>query len=140
MTSVRRADPRLEQGSGLLGSAIALAIVVALLGFAANVTLGLWTRSTVDAVAYDAARRVAISDTQGPTDAAAIEADAVTDARALLGGYGSRVQMEFVDSDDPERVVLHLRAPGVSLLPKLIRGGPVVGAIDREIVVRREGR
>lgn len=130
---------RQERGNGLLSSAIGLAIVVALIGFAVNVTLGLWTRTTVDSVAYDAARRVATADASDPADAAAIEVAAIADARRLLGDYGSKVQMEFVHGGDPDKVVLHIRAPGVSLLPKLIRGGPIVAEIDRQLVIRREG-
>ncbi|MGB6056923.1 MAG: hypothetical protein WBF71_01565 [Microthrixaceae bacterium] len=133
-------DRRCERGSGLLGSAIGVAVVIGLLGFAVNVTLGLWARSTVDAVAYDAARRLATTDITSHAGASATEAAVIADARAMLGDYGSTVEMEFLQQGDPELVVLRLRAPGVSLLPRLIGGGPVVGAIEREIVVRREDR
>ena len=131
---VRRHGPP-ERGSGLLGAVFGVAIVVALVGLAANVAVGLWTRSTVDAVADDAARRVA--STPAGADVHARATDAVAAARRLLGPYGSRVGLTF-ESLGPRSVVLRVRAPGVSLLPRMIRGGPVVGAVDRRVVVRRE--
>lgn len=140
LLNVRKVDRRGERGSGLLGSAIGIAVVIGLLGFAVNVTLGLWARSTVDAVAYDAARRLATADVASHAGSSATEAAIIADARGMLGDYGSKVEMDFLHQDNPELVVLRLRAPGVSLLPRLIGGGPVVGAIEREIVVRREDR
>jgi hypothetical protein len=35
-------------------------------------------------------------------------------------------------------VALRVRAPGVGLLPAMVDTGPMVGALDRTIVVRRE--
>jgi hypothetical protein len=127
---------RSERGSGLLGAVIGVGIVMTVIGLAVNVTLGLWTRSTVDAVTYDAARRVA--STPVGDDVGARARRATADARHQLGPYGSRVDLAF-ESLGPPRVVLHVRAPGVALLPRMLGGGPVVGAIDRRVVVRREG-
>ena len=140
MTTMGRA----ERGTGLLGTTIGLAAVVAMLGFAANVALGLWARSTIDSIAYDAARSVATAPGTGTTDASALsarsraEGEAITSATQLLGPIGNAVQMQF-ESGDPDWVVLHVRAPGVSLLPRVIGGGPVVGSTDRRIMIRREG-
>lgn len=130
-----RYRPRDERGAGLLGTLFGVAIVIVLVGLAANVALGLWTRSTVDAVAYDAARRVASTPTEGDAASRAREASAA--ARRLLGPHGSKVQLTF-ESLGPPSVVLRVRAPGVSLLPRMVRGGPVVGALDRRIIIRRE--
>ncbi|HTO00553.1 MAG TPA: hypothetical protein VL068_07745 [Microthrixaceae bacterium] len=129
---------RQERGTGLLGTTFGLAIMIALLGFAVNVTLGLWTRSTVDSVAYDAARRVATSASGDGTGIS--EQNAIADAKVLLGEFGAKVRMNFVTVDDPDLVVLRVQAPGVSLLPKVIGGGPIIAGIDRQIVIRREGR
>ncbi|MFN7149806.1 MAG: hypothetical protein ACK4V6_10030 [Microthrixaceae bacterium] len=122
-----------ERASGLLSTVIGVAVVLGMLGLAVNVTLGLWLRSTVDAVAYDAARRVATTPSGVDRhDAATV---AVADARRVLGAHGGRVELQF-ESLDP--VQLHVRSPGVGLLPALVDGGPTVGSIDRRIVIRTE--
>lgn len=139
-----------ERGSGLLSTTIGVSTVIAMLGFAANVSLGLWTRSTVDSIAYDAARQVATAPALSPAgrgstpavDAqndARNEAAAIEDARRLLGRFGQDVQFDFEQAPGSEQVVLHVTAPGNSLLPRMIGGGAVVGALDRRIVLRREG-
>ncbi len=130
--SVGRRDDR---GSGLLSTVIGVACVAALLGLAVNLTLGLWVRSTVDAVAYDAARDLATTYDDGERAAAA--SDIVHRAKDSLGPYGAEVVLD-VESLDGDSVVLRVRAPGVSLRPARGDGGPTVGAIDRRIVVRTE--
>jgi hypothetical protein len=123
-----------ERGTGLLGTVLGVAIVAGLLGFAANLTLGLWTRSTLDAVAYDAARDLATAPRATDPDTAA--RTAITRARSMLGPYGDRVDFDVTIND--EAVALRVRAPGVGLLPAMVDTGPMVGALDRTIVVRRE--
>lgn len=125
-----------ERGSGLLGSVLGVGILMALLGLAVNVSLGLWTRSTVDSVAYDAARDVATAPSG--SDAAGVRAAATQRAKALLGPYGRRVDLTFEGPSTEPTVTLRVRAPGVSLLPRMLGSGPVVGALDRRIVVTRE--
>lgn len=122
-----------ERASGLLSTVLGVAVVLGVLGLAVNVTLGLWLRSTVDAVAYDAARRVATTPSGVDRhDAAAV---ALADARRLLGAHADRVELQF-ESLDP--VQLHVRSPGVELLPAMVDGGPTVGTIDRRIVMQAE--
>lgn len=128
-------DPKGERGSGLLGSVIGVACVAGVLGLSVNITLGLWTRSTVDAVAYDAARDIATAPSGSDRTAAA--AVAVDRALGTLGTYGQQVSLD-VEAADDDRVVLRVRAPGVALLPAFLDGGPTVGALDRRIVVRAE--
>jgi hypothetical protein len=125
-----------ERGSGLLSSAFGVAIVMCCVGVAANVALGLWTRTTVDAVAYDAARDVATAPEGDDLQARA--ARAVETARRLLGPHGAHTELTF-ESLGPRTVVLHVRSPGVALLPRLVRGGPTVGTLDRRIALAREG-
>jgi hypothetical protein len=127
---------RAERGAGLLGAVLGIGIVLALVGLSVNVALGLWTRSTVDAVSYDAARRVA--STPAGDDPSHRARAATAEARRLLGPYGRGVELDF-ESLGPPDVVLHVRAPGVALLPRMISSGPVVGGTDRRISVRREG-
>jgi len=133
-----------ERGAGLLGAALGVAIVMGTLGLCVNVTLGLWTRSTVDSIAYDAVSDVASSPDAAspelrPPTLAAVEAAAIDRARAALGPFGDEVELTF-EHPDASVLVLHVRAPGVSLLPRFLGSGPVVGAVDRRLVVRREGQ
>ena len=124
-----------ERGTGLLSSVLGVGILLALLGLTVNVALGLWTRTTVDSVAYDAARHVATA----PVELSEHQArhQAIERARTLLGSYGDRVELTF-EAAGADVVVLRVRAPGVSLLPRLIDRGPAVGALDRRIVMTKE--
>jgi hypothetical protein len=134
--TLRSVGRRPERAAGLLSAAIGIGVTMGLLGLIVNVALGLWTRSTIDALAYDAAREAATAPAHLPRDQVADRA--VTRSRSLLGPVGDEVTLRFIDSDDPSVVVLHVRAPGVAVLPRLIGGGPTVGAIDRRIVMTRE--
>lgn len=127
-----------ESGAGSLSAVLGVAIVMALVGLAANVTLGLWSRSTVDSVAYDAARQVATAP--AGSDPRTEAAEATARARSVLGALGRQVELRFEGRPDGEFVVLHVRAPGVALLPRIVDGGPTVGALDRRIVMAREVR
>lgn len=116
-----------------------LAVLLGMLGLACNVALGLWSRTTTESIAYEAARSVA---TAAPgADRAAVREQALTRACDQLGGGCAGVHLEFkpVPAGEP-MVALQVRAPGVSLLPRFIaRGGPVVGGLDRTIRIRQEG-
>ena len=124
-----------ERGSGLLSSVIGVGIVMALVALSANVALGLWTRSTVDAVAYDVARDVATAPSG--TDVRVEADEALRRATAILGPYGSSVSLHFERLDE-EAVALRVRARGVALLPRIVDGGPIVGGLDRRITMQRE--
>jgi Flp pilus assembly protein TadG len=131
MTSLRG---RQERGSSLLGTAFGVAVLLSLTGFAADVGLGLWARSVVDAAASDAAREIAAlpPGSDGPDRAAA----AVERARSTLGPFGARVRMQVGTSD--QAVTVRVVAPPLGLLPRVAGGGSVVGGLDRTVVVRRE--
>lgn len=120
----------------MLSSVLGVGILLALLGLTANVALGLWTRTTVDSVAYDAARHVATAPVEMSEHQA--RRQAIERARTLLGDFGERVELTFEDAAGTDVVVLRVRAPGVALLPRLIDGGPAVGALDRRIVMTKE--
>lgn len=120
----------------MLSSVIGLGVLMVLLGVTVNIAVGLWTRSVVDSVAYDAARDVATAP--AGSDPASQRAAALDRAAATLGDYGERVELRFETSPDPDLVVLHVVAPPRSFLPRLILGGSVVGGVDHRIVVRRE--
>ena len=131
-----------ERGSGLLSAVFGVGIVVALVGVLANVAIGLWVRSTVDSVAFDAAQSVATADDSGdsPSALAANEQEAISRARELLGAYGNRVDFEFIDSGSPTVIALRVRAPGTSLMPRMFAESMVIGKMDRTILVRSENR
>lgn len=105
-----------------------------MLGLSANVCIGLWTRSTVEAVAQDAARDLAATP-RGEMDRARVDA-VLGRARAALGPTGRRTELTLERLDD--RVAIRVRHPGVSLMPRMLAGGPAIGAIDEVIVVTRE--
>jgi len=126
-----------QRGSGLLSTAFGLAMVVGVLGLCVNVSLGLWERSTTDAVAHDVARWVA--EAPAGSDRAIVERRALARGADALGQRRHDVRMEFErDPGDPDRVVLRVRSPGVRLLPRMIGDRVVVGSLDRRIVMRRE--
>ncbi|MEI7887438.1 MAG: hypothetical protein WCJ04_08605 [Actinomycetes bacterium] len=131
-----------ERGTGILGTTIGVAAMIAMLGFASNVSLGLWTRSTVDSVAFDAARRVATApaaDQESAAKLSQIESAALDQARQELGSYGQRVILEF-EHPNSTVVVLHVRSPANGLLPRLMSNAPILGAVDHRILIRKEGR
>lgn len=123
-----------ERGAGLLSTTFGVAVLIAFVGTAANVGLGLWARAAVDAAAADAGRRLAAA----PADrrAASDRAEVLARAVAQLGPFGRRVRMSATDLGD--QVTVHVTAPAIGLLPRLVRGGALVPALDRRIVVRRE--
>ncbi|MFZ4519058.1 MAG: hypothetical protein ACOYOP_11755 [Microthrixaceae bacterium] len=114
---------------------LAVGAVCALLGLAADVAVGLWTRSSVDAAAEDATRRIA----RAPLDASLpAAADAEFDrARRVLGPVGRSVDL-VLEEVGPHRVVVGLRWTGRRLLPALVPGSPTVAGLERRIAVRRE--
>jgi hypothetical protein len=124
-----------ERANGLLSTALGMAMCIGGIGVAANAGLGLWTRSTIESVAYDTARRVA--ETPSGRDPVAQSHLAVVNARRTLGPVESTVGFHF-ESTGPDEVALRVTYPGVALLPRFVGGGPIVGAIDRRIVVHRE--
>ena len=114
---------------------LAVAVVVGGIGLTANVTVGLWARATVESVAYDAARRLAERPTGA--DPARHDREVLANARRSLGPAAATVQMTVV-AGPGDSVGVRVRYPGVRLVPRLLRAGPVVGAIDRTITLRRE--
>jgi hypothetical protein len=125
-----------ERATGLVSTSFAVAVVVGLVALCANVAIGLWVRSTVDAVTEDAAARVAMAPVGG--DLAAVAERSESEARALLGAEGDRVGLDW-ERLGPDRVVLRVRHPGVSLAPRMLGDRLAVGRVDRTIVIRREG-
>lgn len=119
----------------MLSTVIGLTMLLVLLALATQVALGLLARTTTEAVAYDAARRVATAPAGMPRDEA--EARTLRHAREVLGTRADRVDLRFLPAPS-DRVVLQVRAEGVSLLPVAISAGVRIGDLDRRIVMVRE--
>jgi hypothetical protein len=110
-----------------------VAAVIVTVGVCANVCIGLWTRSTVEAVAQDAARDLAATPA-GELDRQRVDT-VLSRARERLGPVAAATELRLERLDD--RVAVRVRHPGVSLLPRLV-AGPSVGAVDELVVVGRE--
>jgi len=112
-------------------------VFLLLLFAASHLLLNLWVTSTVESVSTDAATRVALSGA-GADRLDAVQARAIADARSDLGGYGSEVQLDFEPDPTGRSVILHVRAPAIRLVPRLLGSDLGMGGIDRRIVVARE--
>lgn len=131
-----RASPtRTERGAGLISTLFGVGVLMVLLGTSVNVALGLWARSSVDAIAYDAARSVATAPSATVTSVA--ESDALAQACDLLGSRCGDVTLRF-EHDGSTDVVLRVHAAGVNLLPRMLARGPLVADLDRRLVIHRE--
>lgn len=126
-----------EAASGLLGTSFGIGVFLALLFLAVHVLINLWAISTVDAVAHDAALEVALA--ADSSNRPALEREAIEHARVSLGRYAEQVEFSFQPAAEGE-VALHVRAPGLRLLPSLLADGLGVEGLDRRIVIRSEAR
>ncbi len=104
-----------------------------LLLFAVQALFNLYATSVVTAVAYDAARRVAVAD-GGTASIGAAEAD----ARRALGRYGERVTFDWSGTDDGQVVVLSVHARNPTRLLPALAGPLAFDEIDRTVRVRVE--
>ena len=120
----------------MVSTSFGVGVLLLLVTFAAHVLLNLWLTSAVDAVANDLATDLA---TSGATDAQlpAVASTAIMRARAALGAYGDDVDLDLVERT-PDRIVVHVHAPGMSLLPTPLGDLIGMGDLDRRIAVRRE--
>ena len=116
-----------DAGTGALGTLSGLVVVLAFLLLATDTLLELHARSTVTAVAYDAARQVAVAD--GDARPAAERR-----ARRALGTVGASAR--FAWDADGDRITLRVEAdrPGALLSAVGLRPRRFV----RTVTVRRE--
>ena len=118
-----------ERGTGLVATMIAVPLVLVLLLFATQVLIRLQARSSLTAMAADAAREAALD--AGPTATSAARAGRVL--RAGLGPAGEDAAIEW--RIDPHRIEVHVRVAA----PRLLPGGPA-GALSRPIEVVASAR
>ena len=137
MTPTEPAGSHDERGNGVISTTFGVGVFLLLLLMAVHVLLNLWVISTVDAVARDAASRVALSG-DDPGEIAATERAALSSARVALGDFAERVELRFEPDPTGESVVLRVTTSGLQLVPRFAREALGVGAIDRRVVVRRE--
>lgn len=134
---MRPALPRGDRATGVLSTTFGIGVFLALLGFSAHILLNLFVISTVDDVAQSAATEVAVSGA-GPETIAMVEARALSNARAQLGAWASKVTLRFEHDPSGRTVILHVTSAQLRLLPRFAEVDPGPASLDRRIVVRRE--
>lgn len=135
MTNGRAAG---DAGTGLISTIGGLLVFLALLLFAVQTLISLFTRSAVTDAAYEGARLVA--GARSSHDGSAIPEDARVRAeqivRGQLGRLGPTVELDW-SSSDADTVALRVRArPPGFLWSSLGAAAPAV--IDRTVRVRVE--
>ena len=123
-----------EAGAGMFGTLLGAGVFLALLLFAVQVLVGLYTQSVMNAAVYDAAKAVAGAD-RG--DSPAARAAAQANAQSQLGGYGTMVTFDW-SATTAEVVVLTARGPRTTFLPVSLTGAVGLGDIVRTVTVRKE--
>jgi hypothetical protein len=120
-----------ERGAGLFSTLFGFTVFLFFILFATQVMVALYARSTVTAVSYDAARRVA-SGTP--------ETDAEARAARQMGRRCPPGRCSFDWSrSDADDVVLDVDVPpGPSLIPAVVRRPMGIDHVHRSFVVRRE--
>jgi Flp pilus assembly protein TadG len=126
-----------ERGAGLLSTSFGVGVFLVFVLFAVQLLINLYATSVVTSVAYDAARRVAVSGSHPPTPEE--EQAAVDHARAQLGRYGADATFEW-RNDDPGVVKLHVRVVNPRLLGPGVDQLVGLDVIDRTVVVRVESK
>lgn len=128
-----------EEGTGLIGTAAAVAAFVLFLLFAVQLIANLYATSTVTAAGYDAARTVASAevDHTDPQAVAAVQREAERQLRDLLGTMGRTAQLTWTVG--PDHVRLHVVVDSPGIVPSSVRDTTGMRRIERTFVVRIEG-
>ncbi len=117
-----------------MGTVVGITMFLVLLLFAVQVLFGLYAKSVVTAVTYDAAKNLAGSD-QGDTPSGRSQAEAT--AKRQLGRFGQQTSFDWVGTDaDSVRLTVRARRPTV--LPRSLVDGSPLGDIKRTVHVRVE--
>jgi Flp pilus assembly protein TadG len=127
-----------EGGTGLIGSVAGLLVFLAMMLFAVQTLVGLYTRSVVTDAAHEGARRVAGARVEQGDPAAQQDARiaAEGEVRRLLGRFGDEVTMDWSGST-ADTVALRVRATPPGFLWNTLRG-PGAALVDRTVTVRIE--
>ncbi len=125
-----------DRGAGLLSTAAGVVVFLVFLLFAVQLLFGLYSSSTITAVANDAATRAASAEAP---PLAVIEAE----ARASLGQVGETASFVW-DVDDADgdgtsdTVVLEVTARPPRFIPRSIGGSIGLDEVHRVVRVRAE--
>lgn len=127
-----------DDGVGLIGTIAGLLVFLALLLFAVQILIGLYTRTVVTDAAHEGARWVAGArvDHRDPTAVASARRDAEAKVRSLLGRFGDGVVLDWSDST-ADTVALRIRARPPGFLWSALRG-PGAALVERTVHVRVE--
>ena len=120
-----------QDGTGLVSTLAGVLVFLVLLMLATQVLFDLYARSTVTAVAYDAARVVA-----GADSGAGAVVVAESQARAGLGHYADGAT--FTWAVDNDVVQLRVKVQNPSLLPPVFKHALGIDTVDRTVRVRVE--
>lgn len=104
-----------ERGAGLFSTVAGLVVFLALLLFAVETLIGLYTRSVVADAAWHGVRIVAGARTAHDDGPALDEARTIAEqgVRTRLGRFGERVTMDWSSSDaDTVRLTISATPPG----------------------------
>ena len=128
-----RRPGRDDAGVGIISSVVGFLIFTCFLLLAVQVAFDLYARSTLGAVAADAARIVAGSDTAAnPQAVAAAEAD----ARRELGREGQAARFQWSMGADVVRLTISV--PATRFLPERLTGAVGLADVTNGATVRRE--
>lgn len=127
-----------DRGVGLIGTISALLVFLALLLFAVQTLVGLYTRSVVTDAAHEGARLVAGArvDHSNPGAVAEARGRAEAEVRRLLGRFGDTVELDW-SASTPDTVALRVRAHPPGFLWAALRG-PGSALVERTVRVRVE--
>ena len=125
-------------GTALISSIAGLLVFLAMLLFAVQTLIGLYTRSVVTDAAHEGARLVAGARVSQSEPAAREDARirAEREVRRLLGRFGDDVRIDWTAST-PDTVSLRVRARPPGFLWDALRG-PGAALVDRTVTVRVE--
>ena len=126
-------------GTGLIGSIAALLAFLALLLFAVQLLMALYTTTVVTSAAHEAARVAARGavDQRDPVAVATARARGEARLRQLLGGVGDRATLDW-SSSTQDSVALRVRADAPRFLLPGLGGLDTIRHVDRTVRVRVE--
>jgi Flp pilus assembly protein TadG len=126
-------EPAHDSGAGLIGTVSGVLVFLGLMLFAVQTLMALYTRSIVTDAAHDGVRRVAGARVDHGDPAAVADARRAAEAhvRALLGGTGDRVALDWSASTS-DTVALHVQVEPTSFVWAAMRG-PWSALVERTV-------
>jgi hypothetical protein len=137
--STRRGRLAGDDGTGMIGSTMAIVVFLFFLLFAVQLLFGLYARSVVTSVAYDGARAVAghRADRDGGPGSAGARDRAEARMVQQLGSIGTHASFDWSGSDD-DTISLRVRVDAPRFLSVEALGPLATDRIDRTVTARVE--